>query len=89
MNKNDFTTSSKYEIGRTWEIPRVKAIPESQTVNEVADDHFRPCILRPDPAHSFTAFRRCEGVPSSSPLQRSSSMVSSARITLVVPPVYG
>ena len=55
MNENDFFPAREYQVRGSRQIPTIKTIPESHSMNQMADSHFRFCILPPYTPHEAAA----------------------------------
>lgn len=56
--ENDFASGRKDDVGRTRQVPTMKAIAIAESVEESANGHLRLAVLRTDPRHESTALRR-------------------------------
>ena len=51
MNEYADPVARKHYIGSPWKLPRMQAIPEAMSVQQLPDLHLRGCIAAADAGH--------------------------------------
>ena len=56
VNEDDFSCSSKNDVGLPWQVTGVQPVSVSEGMHQLAHEQFRSGVLRANPTHDFGPF---------------------------------
>lgn len=80
VNNNNRVELRKDHIGLAGKVSVVKPVPEAETMERLADRHFRHGVLSPDASHHTTSRNRVHHIHFNQPVKASSFWGSRAAL---------